>query len=206
MSGPNYTREQYISRRDGRGYRCICNSATRSLCTRWTKMARRLPECVTRRFWRGVRKTNTCWYWTGAVDEKGYGRIRLAGSRRRVFVHRLAWAILCDRFPDEGELICHKCNNPVCVRPAKKHAYLGDYFTNNRDTVSSGNHKHDHLKYVIPPRGEAHPGAKLTAYKVRRIRKLHADKAGGYGKLGRHFGVHAMTIRSIVKRATWASV
>lgn len=122
---------------------CICPRSARSLCG-WAKAKTRprQPECVTRRFWRSVRKTRTCWYWTGSKDRKGYGRIRLPISRKRIFVHRLAWAILRERLPTEKELVCHKCNTPLCVRPSKRnHMYLGDYFTNNRDTVSSGHHR-----------------------------------------------------------------
>lgn len=127
--------------------RCICAARVVSLCalpTRTKHSHGATPECLTRRFWRFVRKTRTCWWWTGPTDEKGYGRIRLAGTRERVFVHRLAMLIIRgDMLVDE--LVCHKCNNPLCVRPDKRHAYVGSYLTNNRDTVESGRHNHEWL-------------------------------------------------------------
>jgi hypothetical protein len=63
-----------------------------------------------------------CWVWTGALDGKGYGRIRLPkffapDSPRLVAVHRLA-AHLWNGFDLASPLgICHKCDNPPCFNP-----------------------------------------------------------------------------------------
>lgn len=41
-------------------------------------MPDRAPALVEIRFWRQVRKTETCWVWTGALKD-GYGRLSEGG-------------------------------------------------------------------------------------------------------------------------------
>jgi hypothetical protein len=35
-------------------------------------------QSVEERFWAKVNKTETCWLWTGAKHEKGYGLLKVA--------------------------------------------------------------------------------------------------------------------------------
>lgn len=64
------------------------------------------------RFWSRVRKTETCWLWTGPLYD-GYGRIKRG---RTIWpVHRMAWVMAGGEIP-EGMQIDHKCRNRACVR------------------------------------------------------------------------------------------
>lgn len=74
-----------------------------------------LPEPVIARFWRFVRKTETCWLWLGSKDQKGYGYFGLAGKNKKA--HRIAWLITHGEIPD-GLVIDHLCRVPSCVNPA----------------------------------------------------------------------------------------
>lgn len=69
------------------------------------------------RLWSRVRKTPACWLWTGRVETSGYGRIQAAGTRRRFFVHRLAYELLVGPIP-VGMTIDHLCMERTCVNPA----------------------------------------------------------------------------------------
>ena len=55
------------------------------------------------------------------------------------------------------------------------------------------------------PRGENHPGAKLTEPLVREIRDLHS-KGYGYTKIAKAVGVSVACIARVVRRETWAHV
>lgn len=96
-----------------------------------------LPIAV--RFWRFVRKTDGCWWWTGSANARGYGSIRPAtGSSVRgkaKMAHRLAWELANGPIP-EGHYICHRCDNPSCVNPA--HLFVGTPSDNMRDCVAKG--------------------------------------------------------------------
>lgn len=57
-------------------------------------------------------------------------------------------------------------------------------------------------------RGEALPGAKLSASEVRAIRREYSrsSREHGSGALARRFGVDPKTIRLVVAGATWAHI
>lgn len=66
------------------------------------------------RFWSRVEKTTTCWNWTAAKNDVGYGQMRFGGKAH--YVHRMSFEMANGPIP-EGMLIDHICHNPACVRP-----------------------------------------------------------------------------------------
>ena len=58
-----------------------------------------------------------CWEWQGALDERGYGRIRRGSAKEgNTRVHRAVWEYLVG--PIDKELtLDHLCRNTVCVNP-----------------------------------------------------------------------------------------
>lgn len=77
---------------------------------------------------------NVCTPWKGKKFPNGYGHFRnqLGISR---YAHRAIWEIAHGKIP-EGQYVCHKCDNPSCVRLS--HLYLGTPIDNMRDMFSKG--------------------------------------------------------------------
>jgi hypothetical protein len=64
------------------------------------------------RFWLKVNKTETCWLWTGGLDD-GYGKIIYEGRLQRA--HRAAYQAFVGAIPP-GMQVDHKCRVRHCVR------------------------------------------------------------------------------------------
>lgn len=67
------------------------------------------------RFYLRVRKTETCWWWTGA-QHKGYGVFYRRTPTSSQSAYRIAWEMVNGPVPAGLELD-HLCRNKLCVRP-----------------------------------------------------------------------------------------
>lgn len=157
-------------------------------------------------FWNKVDKAETCWLWKGATSY-GYGKCNFRGERNWL-AHRASWVMAHGEIP-EGLWVLHKCDVRACVNP--DHLFLGTPTDNVRDMMSKGRHYHGDRQWTRKhpervPRGEKAVHAKLTAEKVREMRRLFA--AGGISKmeLSRRFGVTHATVRRILSRTIWTHV
>ena len=96
------------------------------------------PQAFREGFWGrvdmslGQGPNGECWEWRGAMmTGTGYGQIVIKGKKRGA--HRVAWALANGRSPLPEEHVCHRCDNPVCVRP--DHLWLGSRTENMRDMI-----------------------------------------------------------------------
>jgi hypothetical protein len=145
------------------------------------------------RFWAKVRKTESCWIWTGATSkgrgEFWYGSFWLMGRAQRAHVVAFRW--FKGRVP-RGKFVCHKCDRPLCVRPS--HLFLGTPKINTQDALKKGR--------LVAHRGEAHGRAILTRAAVEEIRRSRETDA----TLGARYGVHSNTVNRVRRYETWREV
>ena len=144
-------------------------------------------------FWEKVRRTSTCWLWTGKQDKDGYGVLsRRAIKRTIVRAHRYSWKLERGEIP-KGISVLHKCDTRNCVRPS--HLFLGTQKDNVADMYRKGR----------GAKGEMRGSAKLSVEDVMLMRDLHAS---GYQNsyLSKMFSVAAPTVSMIVRRLVWRHV
>lgn len=158
-------------------------------------------EVVLPKFWARVNKSapNGCWEWTGAKERK-YGRFYLT-SRIHLLAHRISWEIAHGEISDTL-CVLHKCDNPSCINP--DHLFLGTKGDNNRDRASKGRTARSH-QHLYSPKGERHPGHKMTEAAVRELRTLYSNGAS-QSQLAEQFGIRQCTVSQIVLRRTWRDI
>jgi HNH endonuclease/helix-turn-helix protein len=150
------------------------------------------------RFWPKVKKTETCWLWTGGLDGSGYGHIVESRSvPGKVGTHRrashVAWEIETGRPFPAGMRALHTCDNPTCVR--FEHLFLGTQQDNIRDMDAKGRRQRRHPTTI----------SKLTLEQAREIQARRAAGKSSYA-LAAEFGVNQSTISRICTGKRWRGI
>ena len=150
-------------------------------------------------FWSKVRKGPGCWEWTAFVNKGyGYGRAPWTASRQ---AHRISWVLHFGPVPP-GLLVCHRCDNRICVRP--DHLFLGTTDDNMADMVAKGRSASGERNGLRKhpdraPRGERQAFAKLTTADVLAIRAAKAEGERAT-KLATKYGVSVGHIYNLCSR------
>jgi len=81
---------------------------------------------------------DACWLWKGAISKtRGYGRITFRGVV--VNAHRVSYMATRGIELDRKICVCHRCDNPSCVRP--DHLFEGTNKHNTADMIAKGRHR-----------------------------------------------------------------
>lgn len=135
-----------------------------------------------------------CWYWTGFIDELGYG---VSSDHKVRKAHRLSWSIFNGDIP-KGMKVLHKCDIRSCVNP--NHLFLGTQADNVQDMISKGRQV-----YPTPKPGVLNPQAKLTPIKVLEIREKYKN-GETLNDLTEEYGISKMTVFRAAKQISWRHI
>ena len=147
------------------------------------------------------KREGGCWLWTGGVTNTGYGKFFFKNAVAKA--HRVAYQLFIGEIAPvhgqdyRGPCVIHSCDNRLCVNPS--HLRLGSHLENMADKVQR------HRFISRPLHGEQHQNSKLRNTDIPIIRELH--RAGKPAReIAPLFGVHRITIHSILTGKTWATI
>lgn len=147
-------------------------------------------------FWKFVRKTDSCWLWTGRKNKSGYGYLQTNGVQYPA--HRLSFQIHHGEIL-KGMCICHKCDVPVCVNP--DHLWMGTHAENAHDRHLKGRTANG--MYTHPNYGELNPNSFFTIHQVMEILS-HKGTGRTAASVSRQFKCDDSTIEGIWSGRRWA--
>ena len=147
-----------------------------------------MAKTLLERFMTKFVKTETCWLWTGALNDKGYGWFNTTSSRpaKPDRASRVAYRLFIGEIP-KGMCVCHKCDNPKCVNP--DHLFLGTRRDNMIDKISKNR----------MPIGESTSWSKLTEQQVREIR----ESTDYQYVIAEKYGICQQSVSSIKRGINW---
>jgi hypothetical protein len=136
-----------------------------------------------------VEKSDGCWLWLGSRHRIGHGYASLNG--RVQYAHRVSWQLTHGAIPD-GQVVCHKCDNPPCVNP--EHLFVGTQGDNMRDAASKGRLSEAQRR-----------DAKLSEASVRQIKSLLAAGVSQQS-IAASVGVSRTCISAISTGRNWKDI
>ena len=138
---------------------------------------------------RVVADNNGCWLWQRFLNQDGYGRVGVGGTKH--LVHRLSYELHVGPIPP-NQIIRHTCDVPSCCNP--EHLIPGSHADNSADRDSRGR--------AASHKGEDNGRAKLTDTDVIHIRR----DTRTHRAIAEEYGISRPAVGMIKRGCTWQHV
>jgi hypothetical protein len=155
-------------------------------------MERRVAA-LEKRFLGKLRVKGDCVQHHSYFSGEGYSGICVGKTNFKA--HRFAWLLYRGEIP-KGLYVCHACDNRLCVN--LDHLWLGTA----KDNMVDASQK----KRLWSPSGEKSWQAKLTAERVKLLRRLHKEGKLNQTEWARKWGITSSSIGQAVHGRTWRHV
>jgi predicted XRE-type DNA-binding protein len=126
--------------------------------------------------------TSVCWEWLGGVTGAGRPAFDIGG--RKVTPYRLVYELVTGEVLGKGQLIRHKCDNPICCNPT--HIIPGTHQENMNDMKERSRHG-------------------LPAVAVKAIKKLLSQRDKSHQEIADLYGVDRSTIGRIARGESYGT-
>ena len=136
-----------------------------------------------------INPESECWEWQKAILANGYGIGWFWSKHWKA--HRLSYTAFVEIIP-EGLVICHKCDNKVCVNP--DHLFTGTQLDNVLDREKKGR----------GAKGEDNGNSILNEPDVLEIKQRLANGEKGIS-IAKDFNVQPAAISKIKCGRSWKS-
>lgn len=136
-----------------------------------------------------------CWYWTGYVNDAGYGVIdidRRLPNRKTLRASRASFELYKEPIIGNNE-ICHTCDNPICINP--NHLFQASHTDNMIDMVKKGR----------SPKGSRHGHSILHETDIPQIRKMLKDNVP-FKEIANIFSISVTSVYDIRRGSTWSHI
>jgi hypothetical protein len=80
------------------------------------------------------------------------------GRKSPIYAHRYSWELAHGPIPP-GKFVCHRCDNPPCVRPG--HLFLGTQLENIADMIAKGRRE-----YASVPNTTGYPRLRVLSLRL----------------------------------------